>query len=151
MKKMQLNQLRPIHKQRKKTRVGRGGKKGTYSGKGNKGQTARAGHRYKPITKELIKRYPKLRGHRIRYRTPKMRVEATVLNLEILDKKFNEGEEVSPKTLLEKNIVSRTKGATPKIKILGTGKLTKSLVFVNCQFSKSAREKIEKSGGKINQ
>ena len=147
---MQLNQLKPIHKQKKKTRVGRGGKKGTYSGKGNKGQTSRAGHRYKPITKELIKRYPKLRGHRTRYRTPKIRTEATVLNLDILEKKFNAGEEVSPKNLLEKRIISRAKGMVPKIKILAKGNLTKSLVFKNCQFSKAAKEKIEKAGGKIN-
>jgi len=147
---MQLNQLKPIHKQKKKTRIGRGGKKGSYSGKGIKGQTSRAGHRYKPITKELIKRYPKLRGHRIRYRTSKIRLEAVVLNLDILDKKFNAGEEVSPKSLLEKRIVSKIKGTVPKIKILAKGNLTKSLIFNNCQFSKSAREKIEKAGSKIN-
>jgi len=147
---MQLNQLKPIHKQKKKTRVGRGGKKGTYSGKGNKGQTSRAGHRYKPITKELVKRYPKLRGHRTRYRTPKIRMEAAVLNFDILEKKFNAGEEVNPKSLLEKGIINKKKGAIPKIKILAKGTLAKSLIFTNCQFSKVAREKIEKAGGKIN-
>lgn len=147
---MQLNQLKPTHKQKKKTRIGRGGKKGSYSGKGIKGQTSRSGHRYKPITKELIKRYPKLRGHRTRYRTPKIRTEATILNLDILEKKFNAGEEVSPKNLLEKGIVSKAKGFVPKIKILAKGSLTKSLVFKKCQFSKAAKEKIEKAGGKIN-
>jgi large subunit ribosomal protein L15 len=147
---MQLNQLKPIHKQKKKTRVGRGGKKGTYSGKGNKGQTSRAGHRYKPITKELIKRYPKLRGHRTRFRTQKVRPDDVVLNLDILEKKFNAGEEVSPKNLLEKRIINKEKGMVPKIKILAKGNLTKSLVFKNCQFSKAAKEKVEKAGGKIN-
>lgn len=147
---MQLNQLKPIHKQKKRVRIGRGGKKGGYSGRGMKGQTSRAGHRYKPVTKELIKRYPKLRGHRIRFRTPKMRPEAAVLNLDILEKKFNAGEEVSPKSLLEKRIISKEKGMVPKIKILSKGNLTKSLIFKNCQFSKSAKEKAEKAGGKIN-
>jgi large subunit ribosomal protein L15 len=115
-----------------------------------KGQTSRAGHRYKPVTKELIKRYPKLRGHRIRYRTSKVRKEALVVNLDVLEKKFNAGEEVSPKSLLEKRIIGRTQGANSRVKILSKGKLVKSLVFKNCQFSKSAKEKIEKAGGKIN-
>lgn len=59
---MQIHQLKPIHKPKKKKRVGRGGKKGTYSGKGMKGQKSRAGKRFKPMIRELIKRYPKLKG-----------------------------------------------------------------------------------------
>lgn len=147
---MQLNQLKPIHKQKKRKRIGRGGRKGSYSGRGMKGQTSRAGHRYKPITKELIKRYPKLRGYRVKFRTSKTRLGVLVLNLDILEKKFNAGEEVSPEKLLEKRIIGRLKGGLPNVKILSKGKLTKALVFKNCQFSKSAKEKIEKAGGKIN-
>jgi large subunit ribosomal protein L15 len=77
-------------------------------------------------------------------------MEALVLNFDILDKKFNAGEEVSPIVLLEKRIVTKVKGTVPKIKILAKGNLTKPLVFKNCQFSKAAKEKIEKAGGKIN-
>jgi large subunit ribosomal protein L15 len=63
---MQLHQLKPIHKLKKRKRVGRGGKKGTYSGRGIKGQKARAGRRLKPAIRELIKRYPKLRGYKFK-------------------------------------------------------------------------------------
>ena len=56
---MQIHELRPKHKNKSKKRVGRGGKKGTYSGRGGKGQTARAGSKVKPLIRELIKRYPK--------------------------------------------------------------------------------------------
>ena len=61
---MQLQQLKPIHKFKKRKRVGHGGKRGTHSGRGVKGQRARAGRRLKPVIRELIKKYPKLRGYR---------------------------------------------------------------------------------------
>ena len=59
---MQIHQLKIIHKMKRKKRVGRGGKKGTYSGKGIKGQKSRAGKRFKPMIRDVIKRYPKLKG-----------------------------------------------------------------------------------------
>ncbi|MFQ6049937.1 MAG: hypothetical protein ACE5J0_02775 [Candidatus Paceibacterales bacterium] len=58
---MELHELKPIHKKKKRKRVGRGGKRGTYSGRGIKGQKTRAGRKLKPIIQETIKRYPKLR------------------------------------------------------------------------------------------
>lgn len=61
---MQLHELKPIHKKKRSKRIGRGGKKGTYAGRGVKGQKSRAGRRLKPLVRELIKRYPKLRGYR---------------------------------------------------------------------------------------
>lgn len=60
---MQLHQLKPLHpNKRPKPRVGRGGKRGTYSGRGQKGQRARAGHRIRPASRDLLQRLPKLRG-----------------------------------------------------------------------------------------
>ena len=59
---MQLHELKPIHKNKESKKIGRGGKRGTYSGKGMKGQRSRAGARMQPIIRELTKRYPKLRG-----------------------------------------------------------------------------------------
>ena len=61
---MQIHELRPKHKNRAKKRIGRGGKHGTYSGKGIKGQASRAGRKMVPIIRELIKKYPKLKGYR---------------------------------------------------------------------------------------
>jgi large subunit ribosomal protein L15 len=142
---MQLHEIRPIHKFKKRKRVGRGGKRGTYSGRGMKGQKARAGRKLKPLIRELIKKYPKLRGVGFKVREFK----TTILNIETLEKKFNAQEIVNPKTLLKKGVLHKIKGRIPKVKILGKGELTKKLIIEQCQISKSAKEKIEKAGGSI--
>jgi large subunit ribosomal protein L15 len=142
---MQLHQLRPIHKLKKGKRVGRGGKRGTYSGRGVKGQKSRAGRKLVPIIRQLIKRYPKLRGYKFKSK----RAKPEVINLEILEKKFRDSEIVTPKVLLEKRLIRRIKGRVPQVKILSKGKLSKKLSFEKCQVSKQAKEKIEKAGGKI--
>ncbi|MCD6500541.1 50S ribosomal protein L15 [bacterium] len=142
---MQLHHLKPKHKPKKKKRIGRGGKKGTYSGRGIKGQKARAGRKFQPIIRELIKKYPKLRGYRQKSRE-KFEVE---VNLLILEKKFKAGEKITPKILIERRIIRKIKGKIPEVKILGKGELNKKLVIEGCMVSESAREKIEKAGGKI--
>jgi len=59
---MQLHELNPEHKNKTKKRIGRGGKRGTYSGRGMKGQNARAGRKLRPAIRDLIQQLPKLRG-----------------------------------------------------------------------------------------
>jgi large subunit ribosomal protein L15 len=61
---MQLHQIKPAHEanNKDKKRIGRGGKRGTYSGHGMKGQKSRAGHRIRPAERDLIQHLPKLRG-----------------------------------------------------------------------------------------
>ncbi|MCL4405157.1 MAG: hypothetical protein M1361_00055 [Patescibacteria group bacterium] len=59
---MQLHDLKPRHARFLKKRVGRGGKRGTFSGRGTKGQRARAGHKIRPAERDFIQRLPKLRG-----------------------------------------------------------------------------------------
>ena len=142
---MQLHELKPKHKNKDKKRVGRGGKKGTTSGKGTKGQSSRAGRKMVPIIRELIKRYPKLRGYKFR----RFKEKFAIVNIGTLEKTFKEGDHISPKILLEKRLIRKIKGKTPKVKILGKGELTKKLAFSNCQISKPAKEKIEKTGGLI--
>ena len=142
---MQLHELRPKHKLNKRKRVGRGGKRGTYCGKGVKGQKARAGKRFQPIIRSLIKRYPKLRG----YKFKPLELKPIIINTEILEKKFKAGDKINPQVLLEKNLIRKIKGRIPKVKILGKGKLTKSLTIENCLISKQAGEKIKKAGGKV--
>ena len=142
---MQLHELRPKHKNRSKRRVGRGGKKGSYSGHGIKGQNARAGRKLEPIIRSLIKRYPKLKG----YRSFRFDKDFAVVNLETLEKSTKDGEIINPENLIKKGIVSKIKGRAPKVKILGTGKLTKKLVVENCKASKTAKDAIEKAGGSI--
>lgn len=142
---MQLHQLSSKYQLQRRKRVGRGGKRGTYSGRGVKGQKSRSGRRLKPVIRQIIKRYPKLRGYRFKSK----HLKPVAINIEILEKKFKSSEIVSPKTLLEKRLVRRIKGRTPEVKILGKGKLTKKLVVKSCQVSKQAKEKIEKANGTI--
>ncbi len=143
---MQIHQLRPIHKPKRKKRVGRGGKRGNYCGRGIKGQNARAGAKFKPIIRELIKRYPKLRGYKFRSRE---RLKIKIVNLATLEKKFKENETVSPASLVEKRVVDKIEGKIPEVKILGRGEINKKLVIENCFLSKGAKEKIKKCGGII--
>ena len=142
---MQLHELKRKHKNRNKKRVGRGGKHGTYSGKGIKGQKSRAGRKMVPIIRELIKRYPKLKG----YRSFKLDNDFTIVNLEVLEKNSKDGDIINPENLIKSGIISNIKGKTPKVKILGAGKLTKKLVVENCKTSKTAKEAIEKAGGSV--
>jgi large subunit ribosomal protein L15 len=59
---MQLHQLQPITKKKAEKRVGRGGKRGTYSGRGLKGQKARAGRKIRPAIRDYIQKLPKIKG-----------------------------------------------------------------------------------------
>lgn len=142
---MQLHQIQPKHKSQKKHRVGRGGKKGTYSGRGIKGQKARAGARFKPMIRELIKRYPKLRGYRQHDTSPSFQV----VSLGVIDKVFSQNEVVRPESLFAKSLVKHGKGRGLKIKILGDGTITKALSFEGCAISKNAKARIEKAGGSV--
>ncbi len=141
---MQLHQIKPIHKSRRATRIGRGGKKGTYSGRGGKGQTARTGFRLQPKVRELLKKYPKLRGYK---RTAHSNVIA--INLATLEKYFENGATVNPGVLAQRKIAGTIKAKAHKVKILGTGEITKALTIENCFVSVSAKKKIEKAGGTI--
>ena len=143
---MQLHELKPKHKSKTKKRKGRGGKKGTYSGHGVKGQRSRAGRKFKPIIRDLIKRYPKLRG----YRNKPKNKDLVKVNIGTLEEKFKSEEIVTPKSLIEKEIIRKIKGRIPAVKILSKGKLTKKLIIEDCEISKAAKQAVEKTGGKVN-
>ncbi len=140
-----MHQIQPKHKLKEKKRIGRGGKKGTYSGRGMKGQKSRAGGKKQPIIRELIKRYPKLKGYRFR----SVRTKPFAINLDVLEAKFDSGSKINPEILLDKKMVRRIKGRVPKIKILGNGEIKKSFIIENCFVSKKAKEIIEKNKGSI--
>lgn len=142
---MQLHKLKPISKKKRTKRVGRGGKRGTYSGRGIKGQKARSGRRLKPIIRELIKRYPKRRG----YKFKGWKIKPVIVNISLLEERFKTAQVVSPKSLLEKKIIHRIKGKVPKVKILGKGEITKKLTIEGCDISKNAKDKIEQAGGRV--
>ena len=130
-----------------KKRIGRGRGSGTgkTSGKGVKGQKARAGHHGARFAFEggqmpMPRRIPK-RGFK-----NLNRVEVFPVNVATLEQLFDAGATVDLETL-------RAKGLIPKrieqIKILGEGELTKKLAIKAHHASAVAREKIEKAGGSI--
>lgn len=142
---MQLHQIKPKHKNKDRKRVGRGGKRGTYSGRGLKGQRSRASRKFEPIIRGLIKRYPKLRGYRFGSKGELI----AVINLKILQDKFDDKAIISPESLIDKKLAHKMKGRMPLIKILGDGKLSKKFTIKNCKISKQAEEKIKKAGGSV--
>ncbi len=146
---MQIHQIKPKNPRKRKKRIGRGGKRGVFSGKGTKGQKSRAGRRMQPLIRTLIKKYPKLRGYSFKAKNKNQNSKIAALNIETLEKQFQDGDKVSFKSLLEKRIIRKIKGAAPRVKILGRGNLNKKITIEKCMVSKTAREKIKKTGGKI--
>ncbi len=140
---MQIHDLKPKRTGPRAKRVGRGGSRGKTSGRGHKGQKARAGTGIRPAVRDIIKSVPKLRGHLFKGR----KITFTILNLSEIDKNFAAGETVSRETLVEKRLVK--KNDRKAIKILGNGGITKKINVDGCIFSASAGEKIKKAGGSL--
>ena len=147
---MQSNTLAPRTPRISSPRVGRGGKRGKTSGRGTKGQNARAGHKKRPEMRDLIKKLPKLRGHgKNRARTVRNRVKYTPVNLAVLESTFAAGDVVTPETLYKKGVIRARGGKIAFVKILGTGTLTKALSVSNCETSETAKKAIEAAGGSV--
>jgi large subunit ribosomal protein L15 len=149
---MQLNTIIPRTKSRKPEPVGRGGKRGKTSGRGTKGQLARAGHKIRPEMRDIIKKLPKLRGHgKNRARTVRTnRISTAVVNISAIEAAYRAGETISPATLLSKGLVRRAKGTVPSVKLLGTGPLTKALAVKGCAISETASKALLAAGGTYN-
>ena len=144
-----LHTLQPTHQLKSKKRIGRGGKRGTYSGKGQKGQRARSGAHIRPVEREMILKIPKKRGTGFVNKPKKFSGILMAVNISRIVKSFASGEIVSVKTLAKKGLVTATKRQKIQVKILGTGKLTKKLSFVGVSVSQSARQAIEAAGGTV--
>ena len=147
---MQLHELKPTHKKTDAKRVGRGGKRGKTSGRGHKGQKARAGNSTRPEMRDFIKKIPKLRGFGVN-RADTVNAERdlpTVVNLSMLEAKHEAGD-VTPGTIVASGIIDTKRKKVPKIKVLGDGEITKKFNLSGCQISKSAKEKIEAAGGSV--
>ncbi len=133
-------------------RVGRGqsSTRGKTSGRGGKGQTARAGNKRRPELRDMIKKLPKRRGYgKNRARTVVARVALFPVPLEALEAVFPAGAEVTLAALAEKNVIPTSAGRPVKAKVLGSGELTKKLSIKNIPVSASAKIAIEKAGGTI--
>ncbi|KND49996.1 MAG: ribosomal protein L15 [Parcubacteria bacterium C7867-008] len=147
---MQINTLAPKTPRITSARVGRGGTRGKTSGRGTKGQNARAGHKKRPEMRDLIKKMPKLRGHgKNRSRTVRPRISYVAVNLAALEANFAAGEAVNPITLTQKNLLGSRGGYLKQVKILGTGSLTKKITVSGCEVSAAAKAAIEAAGGSI--
>ena len=148
---MQLHELQRATQKKTAKRIGRGGKRGKTSGRGHKGQKARAGNSGVPQMREIIKKLPKLRGHGTnRARTVNAeRVRPVVVNVATLEKAFDGGAEINPQTLVTHNVLQTARKKAPKVKILGDGVVTKKFTVTGCEVSKSAQEKIEAAGGTV--
>lgn len=145
---MQANQLKRIHPNKKRMTVARGGKRGKTAGRGGKGQSARAGNKRRPEWRDIIKRVPKLRG-RGKNSNKSFQKVFSVINLDVLETIFSANDAITPTVLIEKGLITKVSGNLPKIKILGNGEITKALKISGCYISDSAREKIVKAGGSI--
>jgi large subunit ribosomal protein L15 len=144
---MQINTLQLKNKRKKRKTIGRGGKKGTYCGKGNKGQKARSGAHVNPLFEggrsTLIDHMKKIRGFKART------AKKATTSLERIEKKFENGEIVDKKSLIKFEIIGRLE-AQNGIKIIGKGKITKKLTIDKGIFlSAAAKSAVEKAGGKV--
>ena len=142
---MRLDELKPTEGSRFETkRVGRGIGSGTgkTAGKGHKGQNARSGGGVRPGFEggqmPLYRRLPKRGFNNI------FAKQYVTVNVEVLER-FENGTEVTADTLKEAGIISKTLDG---VKFLGRGELTKKLTVKVAGFTASAKEKIEKAGGK---
>lgn len=143
---MRLHELAPAPGTNKEPkRIGRGTSTGwgKSAGRGQKGQGSRTGGGVRPGFEggqmPLARRLPK-RGF-----TNIFAKEFAEVNVELLNK-FENGTEVTPELLKEMNVVKKLYDG---VKILGEGELTKKLTVKASKFTKSAQEKIEAAGGKV--
>lgn len=152
---MQIHQLSKPNHLRTSRRVGRGGKRGTYSGRGVKGQKSRAGHRIRPAIRDYILRFPKLRGMTRRSNVSpygsaqKAKTPIFTVNVSQLERVFSPNASVTPQSLVRKGVVKRYKGRMPRVKILGNGDVKKALTVKGIACSQQARTKIEHAGGAV--
>lgn len=145
---MKINELKPAPGSKKKPkRVGRGlgSGHGRYATKGIKGQKARSGGAKGPGFEggqmPLQRRVPK-RG----FSNAPFKKEYAIVNLKDLNKIIDEVDVITPEVLVEKGIIKKLKDG---LKILGDGEIKKPVTIKTHAISKSARQKIESIGGKV--
>lgn len=133
------------HRSRKRLGRGIGSGLGKTAGRGHKGQRARKSGNVRPGFEggqmKLYMRLPK-RGF-----TNMFRVDYNVVNLDQLERFFNTGDFVTKETLKTRGLIRYE--AKP-VKLLGRGKITKSLQVSIDRVSQTAQEAVEKAGGKLN-
>jgi large subunit ribosomal protein L15 len=142
---MQLHTIVRDIPNRKARAVGRGGKRGKTSGRGTKGQKARAGAKFRPAIRDAIKKLPKLRGYSFNSHRPK----TVAINLSEIASVIKDGNLLDINFLIENNLLEKQMSKTPVVKLLGTGEITVAISVQGVAVSKTAEEKIKKAGGTI--
>lgn len=140
---MKLHHLKPADgatKDRKRVGRGRAGVRGKTAGRGTKGYLAKHNPKqgFEGGQMPYSRRVPKLKGF-----TNPNRVEYAVVNVETLGKVF-EGGEVDPAALYAHGLVRKGR----PVKVLGRGEIATALVVRAQAFSDTARDKIERAGGR---
>ncbi len=153
---MQLHHIaRPNTLKRPYRRVGRGqsSTRGKQSGRGGKGQTARAGNKRRPELRDIIKKLPKRRGFgKNRGRTVVgTRADAIAVSIERLSALFESGATVTRASFVEKGVIKGRAAHRREVpvKIVGPGSLDKKLSLKGIAATASARAAIEKAGGSV--
>lgn len=145
---MKLHARTPIRGKRLQ-RIGRSGKRGSYSGRGQKGQRSRSGHRIRPAERDIILKIPKMRG----FRNKPKRDVPEIFNLGELSKKFKSqakaGAPLEVSYALLRTAKLLKKDYKGKVKILGAGEIAFPISISGFEVSASAKMKIEKAGGKV--
>lgn len=150
---MHLSTLKPKHVRKHAKRIGRGGKRGTTSGGGTKGQKSRAGASVRPGFRggdnRIWQLFPKQRGagkkpgnkspHRKHRFFVIKRYKPWEINLRALNI-FKDGDVVSPKTLAAKGLIPNE---SSPVKILASGTLKRKLKVEGITLSASAQRKLE--------
>jgi len=145
---MKLHELKSKKQIKPKKRIGRGGKRGTFSGRGTKGQKARskmsiAHPHFEGGQRPLFKRLPYRRGKG----NSKISKKPIIINLDAINL-LPKGSTVNLESLIKHRIVAADDAEIYGVKVLGDGNLTSSYKF-EVKTSKSAAKKIEKAGGQI--
>ena len=145
---MQLHQLQRKTKLAKSRQVGRGGTRGKTSGRGTKGQNARAGAKKRPELRDIIKKLPKLRGRGISA-LKSLAGAYLIINLDTIEKNFKVGDTITTRDLLVKKLITQPTGKTLPVKVLGKGEVTKKFTLKGFTISEGAKKKIEAKGGVV--
>ncbi len=148
---MQINTLKLKIGRKSGKIIGRGGKKGTYSGRGVKGQKARSGAKVNPLFEggrsTLLDHMKKKRGF------ISAKPKAIVVDLAKVEDKFGDGDTVNKESMARLGIIRKTQTFS-RIKVLGKGKgksgIKKKLIISGeISISASAKNLVEKAGGKV--
>lgn len=141
---------RPASLKRSYRRVGRGqsSTRGKQSGRGGKGQTARAGAKIRPALRDIIKKIPKRRGYgknrgRTVWEMKPRPLTVTISQIEKLDVAV-----ITPDVLVEKGVIRGGRGKAPMVKVVGST-ASKKFSISGAAVSAGAKAAIEKAGGSV--